>query len=205
MSTTPKLKRGFTLIEMVVTIGIFVIITTLLLANQKKFSTNIEVTNLAYDVALSVRQAQTYGLAVKNSGIGVSNFKSAYGIHFDTATPNTYIVFFDRDIAACGSNTANEYDADMDNDPNCKETSQIYTIKNGFSISDMCNDADCSIVGNKAMDIVFIRPNPEAHMKMYGAVNATPSDARIKIQSEAGKVKMIRILKSGQISVEDPS
>ena len=186
-----RYKKGFTLIEMMIVLGIFVLITTLLLSNQKKFGTNIEVTNLAYDVALSIRQTQTYGLAVKNSGLASADFTSAYGIHFDSSTPSQYIIFFDR--LDPNSGTRNYV---MDSG----EESEIYTLRNGFTISDLC----AGTCGLQKMDVVFVRPNPEAHITYTnGGQTFSATDVYLKVKSPQGKIKWIRVLKSGQISVED--
>jgi prepilin-type N-terminal cleavage/methylation domain-containing protein len=88
-------KRGFSLIELLVVIGIFIIITSVILARQNKFSSDILLTDLAYQVAISIRQAQVYGLGVQAQS---SNFDIGYGVHFDNVTPNTtYKLFADND------------------------------------------------------------------------------------------------------------
>ena len=61
----PNVVRGFTLIEMMVSVGIFALITTLIMVSGRSFGGSVLLTNLAYDVALSVRRAQTFGINVR--------------------------------------------------------------------------------------------------------------------------------------------
>ena len=56
-----NLKKGFTLVELLVTIVIFVIITGVVLVNSNKFDSSVLLHNFTYDVALTIKQAQTYG------------------------------------------------------------------------------------------------------------------------------------------------
>src|SRR3989338_7579467 len=64
-------NRGFTLVELLVTLSLFVVLTTIVLFSQSKFNGSILLTNLAYDVAITVRQAQTYGVNVRETSSGV--------------------------------------------------------------------------------------------------------------------------------------
>jgi prepilin-type N-terminal cleavage/methylation domain-containing protein len=50
-------NKGFTLVELMVTVGIFTIISGLLLARYSNFNQGIILTNLAYDIALTIRSA----------------------------------------------------------------------------------------------------------------------------------------------------
>src|SRR3989344_4615422 len=52
-------ERGFTLVELMVVTGILVVITSLILANNTRFGGAVLLENLAYDIALSMRKAQT--------------------------------------------------------------------------------------------------------------------------------------------------
>src|SRR3989338_6906440 len=73
-------NRGFTLVELLVTLSLFVVLTTIVLFSQQKFNGSILLTNLAYDVALTIRQAQTFGVNVRenvNASSG-EEFKTPY-------------------------------------------------------------------------------------------------------------------------------
>ena len=75
-------NRGFTLIETLAVLGIFVTITLIVFVGNNNFNNTILLTNLAYDVALTTTRAQSYGVSVKQFGTGVESFNVGYGIHF---------------------------------------------------------------------------------------------------------------------------
>ncbi len=62
------MSRGFTLIELVISIAIFVIMTALVVAKYGNFNQGALLTDTAYDIALVLHTAQSYGLSVKNAG-----------------------------------------------------------------------------------------------------------------------------------------
>jgi prepilin-type N-terminal cleavage/methylation domain-containing protein len=95
-------KRGFTLVELMVSISIFIIITSVTLVNYPRFSNKLSLDLLAEDVALSVRQAQVFGASVlgtKTVGQNSTKAFKAYGIHFEAPLPNAatykYLIFAD--------------------------------------------------------------------------------------------------------------
>lgn len=151
-----KFKGGFTIIELMICVFIFAMMTTLLLAKYGSFNTNVLLTNLAYDVALTIRNAQSYGLNVKSSPNEENKFNYAYGVHIALGTE--FIFFVDTD----GDGV---YDVDE------KITST--TIKRGMSIGRICPGAnECKSLPNtvngvavdwpESIDITYKRPNPEA-------------------------------------------
>src|SRR6185369_4435025 len=78
----PFSKRGFTLIELLISVAIFVYMTGLLVAKYGNFNQSVLLTDLAYDVALTIRTAQTYGLSVKAVNSSPSPYQYAYGVDF---------------------------------------------------------------------------------------------------------------------------
>ena len=50
--------RGFTVIELLVTFSIYVIISTVVIANYREYSTNAVSANAPEDIVLALRQAQ---------------------------------------------------------------------------------------------------------------------------------------------------
>ncbi|HMP67538.1 MAG TPA: type II secretion system protein [Candidatus Paceibacterota bacterium] len=82
-------NRGFTLLEMLLVIGIFGILTSVVIFNYGNFNKNVIMSNLAYEVALEIRQAQVFSLGTRasgdNSGDGVRDaFDTRYGVYFNT-------------------------------------------------------------------------------------------------------------------------
>jgi len=183
---TPKdfIRKGFTLVEMLVVIAIFSIITSIVLVKNSQFSDTILLNNLAYDIALSVRQAQVFGLSVRatpDSGV----FTAGYGVHFDSSTPKTYVLFADI-------NNSNIYDSGID------EIVEVFNITRGNKISRLCgvDSSDQETCGATNLDIVFIRPDPEA------TLTGITGDARIYIIAQDGSEESLLVRSTGQISVE---
>jgi prepilin-type N-terminal cleavage/methylation domain-containing protein len=80
-------QAGFTLIELVVIIAIFAIMSSVLLFNFQGFNKNIERNNLAQDMALLIRKNQSYGISSStldaNTLTETNTLPSRYGLLFD--------------------------------------------------------------------------------------------------------------------------
>ena len=85
-------QAGFTLVEMLVTISIFIIIFTLVSVNFRR-GERLESFRLAtQQLASNLRQAQTLAL----TGIGgEESMSQAYGVYFNLDNPDQYITFSD--------------------------------------------------------------------------------------------------------------
>ena len=102
------IQAGFTLVEMLVVIGIIAVITGVIITGQSAYNQSLLLTDTAYTVAFSVRQAQFYGLSSRgiaaNSGTNVVN--AGYGVSFNANTPDRYTVFADTSNAGFTTPTA---------------------------------------------------------------------------------------------------
>jgi type II secretory pathway pseudopilin PulG len=180
-------ERAFTLVELLVSVGIFTLITTAAVFNNNQFNGNVVLSNLAYEIALSIRQAQVYGTTVKQST--QSTFDAGYGINFNLtgqSGPTTYTLFEDRP-------TPNrEYDAG--------EALETFTIRKGNRISKICvfqpQSTDCTSV--TALDISFVRPNPDAYIRS-GGTKYTKTE--ICLASPLNNKRKIIVEATGQLSV----
>jgi prepilin-type N-terminal cleavage/methylation domain-containing protein len=155
-------KAGFTLIELLVVLAIFTLVMGIALFNQAGLNSNIMITNLAYETALAVREAQTYGVGVRASG---ATFDKGYGAYFDMSTPYQFVVFGDSDIN-------NTYISGAMS----SELQSLYEVRNqrGNKIKAICvgnkdqgsgAQVPCTALGSNAvskLSIMFRRPNPEA-------------------------------------------
>ena len=190
--------RGFTLIELVVVTAIIIVVTSVVLVNNNRFGGVVQLENLVYDVALSVRQAQVFGVSVQRYGSG--DFSSGYGMHFNVGDPVHYEFFADVDK-----------DGFFDSDENVAPSP--YTIRSGFRISGLCapqgtDAATCvSATPTTQIDIVFKRPEADAWISAggvgcaYGAGTCAES-ARIILLSPRGDVMSVLVGANGQISVQ---
>ncbi len=184
------MKRGFTLIELIVVTGIMVLITSIMLANNAKFGGVVTLRNLAYDIALSIREAQTYGISVRKFGTGAGEFGAGYGLDFRTSANTSYLLFADT----VGNNGL--YDE-------ASELVQAYNIGRGFRITDICGTATGSgaeTCGLGRLTVVFVRPEPDARIRMNGG-SSLYQRARVIITSPQGDTASILVEATGQISI----
>lgn len=187
--TKPKgtnVKAGFSLIELLVVIAIIIILVGATVANYRGFERKTVLNNLAQDIGLSIRLAQSYGLTVRSGD--ADGFQISYGIRFQPNTTN-YFIYKDRDRG--GGVEGFGY----------KGVAQIverYELSSGYRISDVCINTgsgyNCSI---STIDIVFDRPKPDAIIN-----NGAGEAALIEVEDPEGNIKHIEVLLTGFISTQ---
>lgn len=185
-------RKGFSLVELVVSVAIFTIITSVILAKHSQFSGTLLLENLAYDIALSIRKAQVFGLSVREFTTGSSEFNVGYGIHLDSSNNKSYIFLADRDRDETYSGIT--------------EIVETFILRKGNFISEFCgilsdNTEKCSGSDITFLDIIFERPNPEAIIKSNISADKYMS-ARITVASSQGKTWNINTVITGQISIQ---
>jgi prepilin-type N-terminal cleavage/methylation domain-containing protein len=198
-------KRGFTLVELLVTISIFVILTGIVLFNQTKFNSTILLTNLAYDTALTVRQAQTYGINIKEFNVGVVGGKfSPYGVHFEKED-KSFILF--TDIEPVPDGIFNGIKTTCYNSEGCVTR---YNIKRGNYIQDICDgilgvgQSSCSDGGfdsKQKLDIVFVRPSPDAQIRFDSSEDMSVAATIILGGVEEGSTRKVVVRRNGLIEI----
>jgi type II secretory pathway pseudopilin PulG len=177
---------GFTLLEMMLVIGIMVLVTSLILANYPGINEKLGVRRVAEEIASSARQVQAYGLGVKEAGTGSGIFPG-YGLYFQSASNASYILFADK-------NNNLQYDAD--------EKINEVLIQNGIQIDDLCANQKQIPAGPCGLDnliAMYLRPQPQVSLRSGGSSYA---DIEIKIKGPRGTTKTVVFWLSGQITIE---
>jgi prepilin-type N-terminal cleavage/methylation domain-containing protein len=184
-------EKGFTLVELMVSVGIFVFMTALLLSKYGSFNQGILLTNLAYDVALTIRTAQSYGLNVKSRSRTLDQFEGAFGVYFDTnnsgtPAPNTQIILF-ADV-----NGNNKYDSG--------EQVLKYLIKKGVVVSELYYNSNISI---NTINIIFKRPDPKALIfkNTDTNINDVIDVVTISLKTPDNSIRKIYVRSTGQVGV----
>lgn len=199
-------RGGFTLIELVVTISIFVLLSTVALVNFRQVDNSLVLQNVAHQVALVVRKAQISGISVQGINSGGSTIFPSYGVNFDKSSSgsppkNTGFILFADLPTGFGNGVFNGVvcpGAIVLGD----ECVQRYTLAQDYTIKELRGDKKTTPPGTSLtrLDISFTRPNPDA--LIIGNSTTQYSDGEIVIQSRLGKTKTIVIWKTGQISIE---
>lgn len=182
-----KYNRGVSLIELLVVIVIFMIISGMTIFSYNDFKSSVSIQNLADDIGLTIRKAQNYAIGVVGSS---GSFGYNYGINFSVtsiadsnpigskdnkenpifkdskavnSSNKSFILFIDR-------NKSGFYDEDPVsscgslNDPSCLEYLEILSIASNDMISDIglqMGEKLVALKGNDQIDLLFKRPTPE--------------------------------------------
>jgi prepilin-type N-terminal cleavage/methylation domain-containing protein len=206
--------RGFTLVEMLVVLAIIVLLTAVVINGQGNFDKSLTITDTAYTVALSIRQAQNFGLSSRTYS-GTPN--AGYGVHFMGATPTTYSLFADGNKLVwavppyCPVGTAGTPDAKPGNclfDTGTSETVQSFTFGRGFKITNLCghdtgNTMRCSSTSYlTGIDMVFVRPNTNSIISGFHSGSWIQlNDASIELSAPNGGTRYICVTQAGEVSV----
>lgn len=193
MNIHTKQQRGFTLIELLVVVGILVVISGIILTNYSKFGGQILLRNLAYDIALSIRQAQVYGISAR-SFLG-AQFAAGHGVYFDLVDPSvgdtSFFLYTDVDNNSFFTSAGTEW-------------VETFSIGRGYTIDRVCVPSGASeTCGVTQLDILFRRPEPDAIIRAStGGGFATYDRARIVLESPQENKLSVLIETTGQISVQ---
>lgn len=199
-------KKAFTLVEFLIVISIFLILTGIMLTRYTGIKSSISIENLAQDIAITIRKAQLFSVGVRETDSAIGKvIPPGYGISIPPITSpgldKEYIFFADLDFPISGGNK--EYDDSsggnvcgkntLDNNLECLEKITINT-------DDYINNTyvDGSPCGSR-LDIVFTRPNLSATISCNGSIY---NEAKIEITNSEGKIKNIIIPTAGNIYVE---
>ncbi len=207
--------------ELIVVLAIIIIITTITITSQSQYNRSLIITNTAYTIALSIREAQSLGLSSRafttTAGSLVQN--AAYGVNFQDGTPTEYRIFADVNAtpayAGCPTGTANTPEAKPGNClyDGAAEILTSFNLNKGFRIYDFCgirasngSEACGSQSAWTSMNITFLRPNTESIMTMVNTSNV-PVQLNCAViwvvppGNATDKMKCIVVSQVGQVSV----
>ena len=216
-----NVAKAFTLIEMMVVLAIIAIVLVVILTSQSTFNRTLVVKDTAYTVEYSLRQAQSYGISNNKFGFATN---TAYGIDFNSVTPNKYIFYADTANSTpvppwCPQGTAGQPDA-KNGDCRYNITTNDTIIKTtaftgGFSVAKFCAKTTagttyCSDIGQiSRLDIIFSRPSPQAVMTATlptgFAISNQVACSLIYVQAPGTTASTtIRVTQFGEISLNQP-
>lgn len=174
------MKKGFTIIELLVAISIFIIVTSLVVANFRRGARSDELKIAVAGLASTLQRAQTMALA----GEAISGIVplGGYGIYITLGEPNQYIIFAD-----------NNNDKNYNANENEELAGGIFFLPSGVVIN--------QLNPGPFVNIVFKPPKPTIYIN-NGETSPNSATITLKdlVSNQTKSVIVNRI--SGQISIE---
>ncbi len=210
-------KGGYTLIELLLVMAIIFLLAGTSLVNYNQFGKEIDLENMTYNVALTVRTAQAFGINRREEGgVVVDDFAEAipYGIYFTTQSlvdvlgdPNDegFMIFIDnKDGTVPGSN--NLFDNSGSGGAcvvnSADECIDIFRINKEIYISEICAGDDAtSCIERDELHITFKRPNPDAIIKSSDVASHSYAEIVLSSRVALGFNQVISVGVAGDISI----
>lgn len=214
---------------MLVVLAIITILTAIILTSQSSFNRTLILDNTAYDIGLTVRSTETYGISSQSVG-GINNI--GYGLDFESSNQNAFVLFGDTypslgqgNQSFChsmpnGSSAPNAIPGDCRYEATHDTTISSFTVANGIKIDSLSVQSSTNEwVPVSTLDIVFARPNAEPFISAQqssnfqwicsanndytaGCSNGTAQKACILLTSPSGGTRAVKINMVGEITAD---
>ena len=193
-----KLNQGITYVELIVVLGIFAIMSSIVIFNYGAFQAKVDIKNLGSDIALKIVEAQKSSVSGKLPSTTlqaqeIPGWKPSYGVYFDTTTPTQFNYFVDLD--------QDNYLAD----PGCSGNSECLdriTITKG-SISQIEQYIGTTHSSVSPLSVTFKRPNSGAFFKYNNTLLGVDYIQITVVSSRSPTATAkIKIFPSGRIQVD---
>mgnify|MGYP001618689927 CR=1 FL=1 len=222
-----KANRGFALIELLIAVVLFGIISTFVILAYNRVSGQLFLSTLAYELALSFRQAQSYGVSVHQFQ---GDFDVGYGLHFDSNSQakTTYAMFADEDGIEGDGLFNGGFGSSYDTSGclTATECVSVFKLEKGNTIYKFCGILPTGDGGRDApdankneecnayslpssnptitfLDVTFLRPNPDAIIRTNRSEGGQLyKSARVYVQSPTGEKRVVEVVSTGQISIK---
>ncbi len=198
-------------VELIVVLSIFSILSSVAIYNYGDFQANVDIRNLASDIALQIVTAQKSSLngVLPLSGYDAS-WKPSYGVYFnssplvdtDTIPFNKKFIYF-VDLGTLDTSTGkNNQNSLYDGVSSCSgECQNKITIARGDFIEkiEKCDGNNNCTETTTPLSIIFKRPDSSA---IFAGANVSGSDyIKITIKSPKGNISFIRAYPSGRVQI----
>ena len=174
-------QRGFTLIELMVVIGIMALMTAVVLPGWNSLGKIISLDRVAHQFAQDVRRAQELAMSGSRQAacFATSPMGSilGYGIFIDAGSPNQYLIY-----ANC--NIEQAYEAGTD------EIVETIGIE---------GEAQIFSTAPSPVSILFVPPDPTVYIQPGGALLG---QVTFTLQSDTSRTKEVTVNTRGVIDVE---
>lgn len=203
-------QKGFSIIELIVAMTVFVTISSVLLINYNSINHRLTLDTLVHQVAQWTRETQVSAMSVRSHSGG---FFQGYGLHFDQASTTDFVFFADLP-----SGISKQYDP-IPGGQACGdagvECTKVVTMNKGVKIDRICGFVPSPAVPTyqgacpsnfdqlDSLDVVFTRPNPDA--EITGKIMGVPlsyGNVVVTIRSVTGYERSVNIWTTGQVTVQ---
>lgn len=179
-------EAGFSLIELLVVIGISVMLTGLMLINMRSYTDYAELEGEVYKIATLAREAQTYAVSTKNTYSGVNKSYPSVGLYI--VDESSSIILFGEEIPN------NTYDLGTDS------VIRTLTLIDGYQIINVCgsiDDVSCSDLS--PVSATYVRPFISMNIK--GGTPGAYAYIQITVRSQKGNIRKIQLWTTGQVKI----
>lgn len=185
--TSFKFIRGFSLVEVMITIAIIMVVTTIVVIKYGSFNSTMLLKSQAYEMALNLREAQVFAISVRTGSASATAFRDAYGLHFDTDTPNQYLLFLD-------TNEDSRYN-------NGEAINEPFLIDSRFVITGIATGANCTDAVD-ALSVTFKRPDFDANIASGSGTGLNAACITIAPVKDTAVTRVVYVGATGQIEVQ---
>lgn len=191
-------NRGMTYVELIVVLGIFSVLSSIVIFNYGEFQSKIDMKNLANDIALKIVEAQKAAIFGKFPNLAQqvglpSTWKPSYGIYLNkTSDAKSFFYFVDL-------NGNHLYDGG-DCTGECVEKITI-TKDNSISSLDVFYLGDTTAYSVNDLTLSFVRPNSIAEIKSATPLNSNISYVQITVISPKAIQTNVKLYTSGRIQI----
>lgn len=191
-------KPGFTLLEMIVSLGMIMMIMLIFIVNYRSANKRTDLTMTAQTLAADIHAAQNSALGLyKYGSLGVP--EGGWGININR-TKNSYTVFADLDRP--GTSGYMKYDPQMEGDKS--RGSREIMFSSGVKIDAIRLYSGSNAVSSTTeANITFLPPDPRTNI--FNVVNSATSTAiEIDLRSEFdNNLKTLRVNFLGLVEVKE--
>ncbi len=181
-------QAGFGLVELMVSISIMVLVTSVILVRQSSFDSAVLLRSQTYEIALQAREIQLSAVSAESDGS--DGFRSVLGLYFDTAAGASggYKIFKDVDSPSDGYTLA---------------TDILYGKQGILDSRFFVKDITVGGSPETAVSVMFERPNFDA-MFFDSTGTRLTGESMILTISRVGSAseRILEITSTGQIDVQ---
>lgn len=207
VSISKRSIRGFTLIELVISLSIMMVMTGLLLFNYPESAVRVTLINSVQSTVLLIREAQVRGSAIDS----VNSSFGGYGVFLkiEDSNTNSTVKLFGDSVSNSGSSNSSGLPIGnglYEISP-IDETNSTLSLPIGFRITKFCvglTPSTCYSDTDSSLTISFTRPSPRPDIYLNGLKTTNYGRACIELQSKdptfIGHIRSIEVYNSGMIS-----